>query len=502
MPTEHNTPNKYEMAYKDQPTQEFTDETLPEMRSKIAEIFTSVANDPQSKHGYSEEVIKITVSRSDVIRMDFVDLPGIVSYPPEAKAITMAMSQKYVKDQNCFILCVTPATTPRLTSYEPIACITAADACERSIIVLPMADKLSPKDYQTHLLGRVAMTSDELKGHKFSAVCAVVNRSNVSDCSLVQQADKEKQWFQANILGFMEKSVESARGVDEAAATSMADALATTRARVGINMLLKVTNIKYDNYIKTRWMPGTLDEIKKEIEALEKKLNELGVLPSPEMIQTFTTFYETRIHTYFWQAALDSWKLGAVTEEELKRGNNAKTAQWMFDKARASFIAELARLTPTLATKLSGNGYDAVPHRWVRFEAAYIPCVQETLLHLMDTTVRSHFIALYPSLLLERIGKSAAPSWIALLNMLAPVAKATCVTSVSSERALVEDEATANQRSELMHQIAVRKRVQENFEKKVLAMDSGVEDEEKEAETQPVPRGQSKKGAAANTAAA
>mgnify|MGYP005992345477 CR=1 FL=1 len=205
MPTE---PSHYELSFRGK-NKVYKDENLIDLKAAIADIFRDVLKSSPTGIGYSDEVITIVVHRPDVIRMDFVDLLGIVSYPPDAKEFTL--SQKYIDDPNCFILCVANATTPRLTSYEPIACIAAAKACERSIIVLPMADKLSPKDFETHLLNRVTMNSDELRGQPFTACCAVVNRSSVSNCTLLQQARHEHEWFRTNVLQPMVQGIAQSK---------------------------------------------------------------------------------------------------------------------------------------------------------------------------------------------------------------------------------------------------------------------------------------------------
>lgn len=296
IPTEPDQENEYTLQYKEK-TLHFSDfeTSLSAMKNEIARIFREIESTHADQHGYSSELITITVRRPDVVRMDFVDLPGIVSYPPSAKAFTFALSQQYISDPNCFILCVANATHPRLTSYEPIACIMAANAAQRTILVLPMADKLSFDDYETHLVNRVLLTSDEIVNQGFSACCALVNRSNVTK-TLADHTLVEKEWFHANIL--LPLAEHAGSDADQERVQHVAE-------RVGIDPLLRVVNLKYDEFIRTHWMPRTLEEIDRKLAVIEAQLEDLGVIPSLENTEQFRAEFTAHIWPYLWSLVVN-----------------------------------------------------------------------------------------------------------------------------------------------------------------------------------------------------
>lgn len=92
-------------------------------------------------------------------------------------------------------------------------------------------------------------------------------------------------------------------------------------ARLGIDMLLRVTNEKYEDYIKTRWMPRTLGEINKEITVITAERDLLGALPCWENLPLFREDYSKHIHRKIWQlieAGLNSELLALSEAEQLQ----------------------------------------------------------------------------------------------------------------------------------------------------------------------------------------
>jgi GTP-binding protein EngB required for normal cell division len=243
---------------------QFDAKTKGSLKTCIANIFDQISL--SSSLGYTNDEIAVTIERKDVMRMDIVDLPGIVAYPQEAKRFTSDLSLKYIRNKNNFLLCVANATIPRLTSYESIARIIESGACERSVVVLTMADKLEPVDYESFLIERILGKSDELRAHKFSACCTVINRSNTTSCTLEQNTAAEKSWFDTNIL----KLLRDHGGKQQ---KDYADKI---EANAGINNLLVQVNKKFEEYIKTLWVPQTIKEIDKSVQDLKQSLASLG----------------------------------------------------------------------------------------------------------------------------------------------------------------------------------------------------------------------------------
>ena len=506
MPTDPNTSSHYELSFRGK-NKVYKDENLIDLKATIADIFRDVLKSSPTGIGYSDEVITIVVHRPDVIRMDFVDLPGIVSYPPDAKEFTLSLSQKYIDDPNCFILCVANATTPRLTSYEPIACIAAANACERSIIVLPMTDKLSPRDFETHLLNRVTMSSDELRGQPFTACCAVVNRSNVSDCTLTQQAQREQDWFQSNILQPMEQGIQQYKATTSTTGTTtgttsnttttstsssnssinsgsntttieqykaMVVTLHHTKQRLGINMLLQVTNEKYEEYIKTRWMPRTLEEINKDILLLTEQCDDLGIIPNALNISAFQEYYNKYIHNKIWNIIIEVIfdQLNNITETELlvlptstEKWNNIQNN---LDNIEHTILLNMAKEH----TNTAKSNYNKPPYKWARFEATYIPYITTIILNMLNTNLQPHFHLLYSTIHSERIKYEESETFIQLIENFNNIIKNTCTTAITVENALIENTTTASIRAELLNKIEIHRNVQFALQEKVLSMNN------------------------------
>jgi hypothetical protein len=252
----------YTVTFRNNP-QRFNADTKGSLKACIANIFDKIALCPV---GYTNDEITVTIERKDVMRMDIIDLQGIVAYPQQAKDFTSTLSLKYIQNKNNFLLCVANATIPRLTSYEPIARIIESGACERSVVVLTMIDKLEPADYDTCLINRILGESDELRAHKFSSCCAVINRSNTTPFTLEEQTVLEKSWFDDNII----KVLRNHGGKQQ---KDYADKI---EANAGINNLLVQVNKKFEEYIKTLWVPQTIKEIDNSVLKLQQSLKQLG----------------------------------------------------------------------------------------------------------------------------------------------------------------------------------------------------------------------------------
>jgi hypothetical protein len=228
--------------------------------------------------------------------MNFIDLPGIVSFPLLAKAYTTDLCEKYISDPNSFLLCVANATIPRLTAYEPLATIIRENACNRSIIVLTMADKLSSRDFPTHLLNRIMMTSDEFcnKNNPFIACCAVINRSYAGANKLIEQENIETNWFNENILLPIQNNGKSRK-------QALMDA-ELVQNHVGITRLLQVANTEYEKYIKEKWIPRTLCEVDKQIEEITYSLENLGIIVSQDNIHEFLNEFKSNYLQLIYQS--------------------------------------------------------------------------------------------------------------------------------------------------------------------------------------------------------
>lgn len=237
---------------------------LNHLKQQIEMLFDMIGK--ESASGYCDDEIMITFYEEDAVRIDLVDLPGIVSYPPAARDFTTAMCLRYIRDPNSLIICVAPATHPRLNSYEPIARLLENAAQDRTIVTLTMPDKLRPEDYNSQLRERVRMLAEEFNGTKFLACCAVVNRASPA-IALIEQPNLERAWFEANILQ------------DQSSANRLALA-----PRLGIESLLTVAKKQYDQFLKDKWVPGTIVKIDEDIVRIQQKIDAIGPLVTEEFL--------------------------------------------------------------------------------------------------------------------------------------------------------------------------------------------------------------------------
>jgi GTP-binding protein EngB required for normal cell division len=226
------------------------------LKSKMEELFEAIRT--TSLSGYCDDVVTVTLVHPNVVRIDLVDLPGIVSYPPQARDFTTNMCLRYIRDPNSFLICVANATIPRLNSYEPIARILECNAQDRTIIVLTMADKLRPEDYSAQLTNRLKMTTDELNGGKFLACCAVVNRGS-QEVPLPHQPDAEQRWFQERLLISLSEREK-----------------ASLTPHLGIAQLQLQVNELYEKYLREKWLPRIIADIQATVQGLQKQIADIG----------------------------------------------------------------------------------------------------------------------------------------------------------------------------------------------------------------------------------
>lgn len=238
-------------------------EKVVEDRSLLKDVIEAYFNEikASSPSGYTDDEITVTFVQPNVVRIDLVDLPGIVSFPPEAREFTTNLCLRYIRDPNSILICVAPATLPRLNAYEPIARILENNAQDRTIITLTMADKLHPDDYEMQLTDRVQLCSDELRDSGFLSCCAVINRAS-PDVDLTSQPEREREWF-----GTITK--------DEASHEQIL-------SRLGVVRLQEVANAQYENFLKKRWLPRTAADMQANINKLNQQISELGPLPNDE----------------------------------------------------------------------------------------------------------------------------------------------------------------------------------------------------------------------------
>lgn len=176
--------------------------------------------------------------------------------------------------ENTIILCVAPATTPRLTSYIPISMIKKHNKCDKSMLALTMCDRVQEEDVFDLIVKRLINQSDELNGLNFVDCVGVVNRSN-NNINLCDNEKKEKKWFEENVIENMPEDFENEEKLIDSMGSEML-----------VNNIIDI----YNKYIESSWVPKTITMYENELKNANEKLNNIGPETCPEVIsQLFAT---------------------------------------------------------------------------------------------------------------------------------------------------------------------------------------------------------------------
>lgn len=209
-----------------------------------------IVNDYMKKIGddtISELPFTINIRDENIPTMEFYDLPGIRSYPPDIAEMTMKLSEKYLSDPNIIVLCVVPASVTRLTSSQSIATVMKMGLEKKCILSLTMIDRLQPENIEELLIKRIIQTSDEISSIKFASVTAVINRTHNDTVDLVKQNEIESEWFEKNIVSEIPEEYEVYGNI--------------IKGNVTVGKLIQHVKKLYEDFMTTDWKPRILKEI-------------------------------------------------------------------------------------------------------------------------------------------------------------------------------------------------------------------------------------------------
>lgn len=277
-------PNYCSISYFDHNSKERVEAILKDITEIYAEVSRIFSFYPANVV-YEEELI-ITIRGPDTPNFEFYDLPGIRTYPEDLAEKTVAISKKYLCDKDSIVICVVPATTPRLSSCQSIALVIQTEMQKNCILALTMADRLQPENIEEFLVKRILGTSDEVVGLGFAGYNAIVNRTHTDSKSLKENDDYEIGWFNENIMQPINAEYGKMVGQIEKAIT--------------ISRLLKNIDDLYNKFINTEWKPRVIENIRCDIKALEDQITDLGPseLTMNEFQKDLAAFFKSNIeHT-------------------------------------------------------------------------------------------------------------------------------------------------------------------------------------------------------------
>jgi GTP-binding protein EngB required for normal cell division len=237
-----------------------------EIYNEVEKYFKYLSDD--SVH---EEEITINISCKGLPHLEFYDLPGLRTYPPEAAEKTVSLTKKYLNKKNSIIICTVPASTTRLTTCQAIALINDMKLQDSSIVALTMCDRVGPDEVEELIIDRIMGKSKEITDLKYAGYVGVINRSNKDRISLDDVGKVEVDWLTKNVLSVASKELD----FNELSMNKLKDHLS-------IHNLIKNTDNLYNRYIDEKWVPNVHEKIKKEISDVENMIESLGPLMSIE----------------------------------------------------------------------------------------------------------------------------------------------------------------------------------------------------------------------------
>ena len=304
----------------------------------------------------SEDEIKISITDSNMPNFEFYDLPGLIAYPECMAKKSYTLTRKYIEDKNAIVLCVVSATTPRLTCCQSIALIKELGIQHNTIMALTMVDRLQPETIEDLLINRIINKSDEIKDLDFAGCYGIINRLHISNCTLDENDNIERQWFQENILSDIPESYLQYKD-------SIVEHLTLSKLLCAIDKL-------YNDFIKNDWKPKVLKQINEKIIQYEQEYTDLGDIDvsSTEVIEfimddfnkLITTILDDTSYTNFGSIIVDDlnqfvndWyddapeeynffiKLPVLKGKYYKFCNVSEYMEYYFDEFSSTFITSL-----------------------------------------------------------------------------------------------------------------------------------------------------------------
>ena len=254
-----NTTNEKEIKYKLYYDEQEINTCKENIYKEIEKLMDNLKEDI-----YDNKIIRIEIIEKNIVDFEFYDLPGIRAYPPKLAEKTKKIAKKYLAMEDVIPICVIPATTPRITSYIPMALIKEYNKEENTFICLTMCDRLQDENIEELLINRVIQQTDEYDSNTFSGICGIINRTHKNNIKLSDNDNFEKDWFDSNIYSNMPFDYVHKKELLE---------------NLGINNLVKKLSHAYKNYIGSKWLPNLIDKIEKENNKLNNEIINIGFDP-------------------------------------------------------------------------------------------------------------------------------------------------------------------------------------------------------------------------------
>lgn len=232
-----------------------------------------------------EEPIEIMIKQHNLPNFEFVDLPGIRAYPESLSKKTLKLAESYISQPNTIVLCVCPAQTPRMTSYNPIALIKKYGLESKTILALTMCDRVQPIHIYDLIVRRITMETDEIEPNKFAGCVGIINRTHDDSENLESSDVAENTWFEENIINDIPDDFDE-------------DKTMKIHNNLTIGNLIKNLDKLYCDVIRKDWIPQTLDDLNTQQTEIEEQIVNIGLVPSSLSKKKILNCYKTIIEMF------------------------------------------------------------------------------------------------------------------------------------------------------------------------------------------------------------
>ena len=205
--------------------------------------------------------IEIEIRAADLVDIDLLDLPGIVSMPKDVAEASLRLTRDFLQRDDTLALCVIDDLLPAVRSSQALGEIGRVDGLgARTIVVLTKVDMLqgpSSQQNPARLAHRLANPATTV-GFAPKAFIPVINRGEDDGRSLSDTLDAEEATF-----------AEWKRTTPELPA---ADHLGLTGVLTSLNLLI-------EEHIRQKWLPHQLEKATRRLQVVRDEIDSLGALP-------------------------------------------------------------------------------------------------------------------------------------------------------------------------------------------------------------------------------
>ena len=144
------------------------------------EIHASYAREMGKDKCVAPHELIIDISSKDVPTIEVVDLPGIREAPEDLRQATKDLAYQYASKPETLILCVVPATSPRLESSQAMGIVQELGRSDRTVCVLTKCDEINvAKEVQLKkMVQRLMNLGNE---HNLACVAGIKNRDTCEE---------------------------------------------------------------------------------------------------------------------------------------------------------------------------------------------------------------------------------------------------------------------------------------------------------------------------------